>query len=112
MDSQSLPIKNSFTSQDIKEPFTMPIVVDVRTLEPWHNDVADQIRVEKVNEVAKDHAREIEAALGTLRCPDHPGQDSYITVVAGRINQISIEMRFCCSGFEKKVSLKVERPWH
>jgi len=87
----------------------MSIKVHIRKLAAWHNDLADQIKVEKLNEVAEDFAQEIVNELGNLQCKEHPGKDSYVTIIADRTNQIIIEKKFCCQEFEKKVSLKIER---
>ena len=87
----------------------MPIKVNIKKLTAWSNDLADQIKVQKINEVAEDYAEEVRKALGTLKCPEHPRKISHITVVADRAHQITIEAKFCCPQFEKKVSLKIER---
>lgn len=87
----------------------MSIKVNIRKLTAWHNDLADQIRVDKLNEIAEDYTQEILNELGNLQCKDHPGQDSCVTIVADRTNYIVIEKNFCCAEFEKKVSLKIER---
>lgn len=85
----------------------MSIKVNIRTLTPWRNDTADQIRVEKLNEVVSDYAQEIVNELGNVQCSKHPQQDSYITIIADRTNYIVIEKKFCCDEFEKKVGLKI-----
>jgi hypothetical protein len=87
----------------------MSIKVNTRKLNAWRNDLADQIRVEKLNEVAEDYAHEIAKELGALKCPSHPGEDSYITIIADRAHYIVTEAKFCCCEFEKKVGLKIER---
>jgi len=85
----------------------MSLKVNVRKLTPWRNDVADQIRVEKLNEVAQDYAQEIVNELGHLQCGRHPEQPSYVTIIADRSHYIVIEKDFCCQEFEKKVGLKI-----
>lgn len=83
------------------------IKVNIRKLTPWRNDITDQIRVEKVNEVAEDYAREIVNELGKLQCSDHPDDDSYVTIIADRTHHIIVEKEFCCEEFERKVGLKI-----
>ncbi len=87
----------------------MSIAVNIRKLDAWQDDLADQIRVEKLNEVAEDYASEITHELGRLTCPAHPHQQSYITIVAHRTNFIVIEKQFCCTEFEKKINAKIGR---
>lgn len=87
----------------------MSIKVNVRRLTAWHNDLPDQIRVEKLNEVAEDFANEIAHELGGLRCRHHPEDMSYITIIAHRNYSVVVQSKFCCAEFEKKVSLKIER---
>ena len=87
----------------------MSIKVNVRKLSPWRNDLPDQIRVEKLNEVAEDFAREITHQLGDLRCSEHPDEVSYLTVIADRHHTMLVEKTFCCQQFEKIVSRKIER---
>lgn len=88
-------------------PDDMPIIVNVRKLSAWHHDLPDQIRVEKLNEVADDFAYELEQELGGLRCNAHPVESSIITVSADRQRFITLQKRFCCSAFEKKVCMKI-----
>jgi hypothetical protein len=87
----------------------MSIKVTIRRLTAWRNDLPDQIRAEKVNEVAEDYAAEIESELGHMQCKIHPAAISHITVVADRTGALRIEKKFCCIEFEKKVSPKIER---
>lgn len=87
----------------------MPIKVTIRRLTPWRNDLSDQIRVEKLNEVAEDFATEISNELGNLQCKEHPDETSYVTIVPDRTGSLRVEKKFCCPGFEKKVSPKIER---
>lgn len=87
----------------------MAIKVNVRRLSAWHNDIPDQIRVDKLNEVAEDFANEIAHELGGLRCAQHPEDISYITVIAHRNYAMVVQTKFCCPEFENKVSLKIER---
>lgn len=87
----------------------MSIQVNVRKLSAWRNDLPDQIRVEKLNEVAEDYAHEITQQLGNLKCRHHPDQTSYITIVPDRWQTMTIEKKFCCADFEKKVSVKIQR---
>ena len=87
----------------------MAIQVITKKLTPWHNDLPDQIKVEMLNEVAEEFAREVKKELGKLKCENHPMEVSYITVVADRTHNMIIEKKFCCPEFEQKVSVKIER---
>ena len=87
----------------------MPIKVTIRKLTQWRNDLPDQIRVEKLNEVAEDFAAEIRSELGNMQCKKHPDETSYITIVPYRTGSVSVEKKFCCAEFEKKVAPKIER---
>lgn len=90
-----------------KTPYEMSIKVNIRRITAWRNDIADQIRVEKLNEVTEDYAREILNELGHLTCDQHPDRDSYITIIADRTHYIVVEKKFCCEAFEKKVGFKI-----
>lgn len=87
----------------------MPIKVHIKKLSAWRNDLPDQIKVEKLNEVAEDFAQEITKEIGSLQCPQHPEQVSHITVAADRITSVMIQKKCCCTEFEKKISRKIER---
>lgn len=87
----------------------MPITVHIKKLAAWQNDLPDQIKVEKLNEVAEDFAQEIKKELGSLQCQQHPEQVSHVTVIADRHNSMVIQKKCCCPEFEKKVSRKIER---
>lgn len=87
----------------------MSIKVKVRRLAQWRNDLADQIKVEKLNEVAEDFAAEITSELGNLQCKKHPDETSHVTIVPDRTGSIKVEKKFCCAEFEKKVAPKIER---
>ena len=59
----------------------MSIKVTIRRLAQWRNDLADQIKVEKLNEVAEDFADEIRRELGNLQCKKHPDETSQVTII-------------------------------
>lgn len=87
----------------------MPIEVHVKKLSAWQKDLPDQIRVEKLNEVAEDFAEEITKEIGSLQCQQHPDHVSHVTVVPDRLASMVIQKKCCCPEFEKKVSRKIER---
>lgn len=87
----------------------MAIEVHVKKLSAWQKDLPDQIKVEKLNEVAEDFAEEIMKEIGTLQCKQHPEQVSHVTVIADRLTSMVIQKKCCCPEFEKKVSRKIER---
>lgn len=69
----------------------------------------DEIKVDKINEVAEDFAKEVLDNLGGLSCKAHPDKISYIIIRADRTHTLDIRKKFCCPEFEKLVSLKIER---
>jgi hypothetical protein len=87
----------------------MPIRVTTKKLKAWHNDLADEIKVDMLNEVVEEYATEAQKELGKLTCKEHPRKISQLTIIADRINTMVIEKKFCCAEFEDKVSLKIER---
>lgn len=87
----------------------MSIKVTIRRLTQWRNDLPDQIRVEKLNEVAEDFAAEILRELGNMQCKKHPDETSHVTIAPSRTGSLRVEKKFCCAEFEKKVSPKIER---
>jgi len=87
----------------------MPIQVITKKLAPWHRDIADQIKVEMLNQVTEEFAQEVKNELGKLNCPNHPDKISYITIMADRNNTIIIKKKFCCPAFEEKISVKIRR---
>ena len=86
----------------------MPITVHIKKLAAWQNDLPDQIKVEKLNEVAEDFAQEIKKEIGSLQCQQHPEQVSHVTVIADRHNSMVIQKKCCCPEFEKKVNRLME----
>jgi hypothetical protein len=87
----------------------MPLRITTKKLIPWHHDFPDEIKVQMLNEVVDDYATEVVNALGDLYCPKHPGEISYIIIIADRVQSMIIEKKFCCPQFEEKVSLKLKR---
>jgi hypothetical protein len=75
----------------------------------WRNDLADQIKVDMLNEVVEDYATEVAKELGNLTCQIHPEEISTITIVPDRTHTMVINSKFCCPDFEKIVTLKIER---
>lgn len=87
----------------------MSIKVKVKKLTARTDDLPDQIKVEKLNEVAEDFAAEVARALGNLKCKKHPAQMSQITIIAERTHTMIIKKKCCCAEFEKLVSPKIDR---
>jgi hypothetical protein len=87
----------------------MPIQVKTQRLTPWHNDMADEIKVNMLNEVAEEFACEVREELSTLTCKCHPHKNSYITVIADRAQTTIVRTEFCCPDFGRQVSVKIER---
>lgn len=87
----------------------MPIRVTTKKLKTWHNDLADEIKVEMLNEVVEEFASEAQKELGKLKCKEHPRKISRLTIVADRNKTMIIKKKFCCAEFEEKVSVKIER---
>jgi hypothetical protein len=92
-----------------KSPLEMSIKVKTKTLVARHSDLPDQIRVDMLNQVVEDFAREVLLALGNLECKQHPHKISQLTIFADRAHTLLIKKKFCCPEFEKLVSLKIER---
>lgn len=87
----------------------MPIHISTRKLTARRNDLPDQIKVEMLNEVVEEFAREAKKELANLICKKHPDEISYITIIADRNNNMTLKKKFCCPEFDKKVSLKIQR---
>ena len=86
----------------------MSIQIKTRKLLPRQRDLADQIKVDMLNEIAKDFAQEARSQLGDLKCEKHPAKVSYITIAADRTHTLIIRRKFCCPEFEKKISMRLE----
>lgn len=87
----------------------MAIQINTVKLAAWQNDLADQIKVEMLNEVAVQFASEVKKALENAKCQKHPDQISYVTIVPHRKKNMIIKTKFCCPEFDKKMSVKIER---
>ncbi|MGC1244328.1 MAG: hypothetical protein WA874_22245 [Chryseosolibacter sp.] len=87
----------------------MPIQVRRKKLNPWHNDLADEIKVDMLNQVVCDFTSEAKNELEKMECPKHPNTLSYVTIIPDRMNVMIIRKKFCCPEFEEKISVKLER---
>lgn len=86
----------------------MALQIKTKKLSPWKNDLADQIKVDMLNEVVAEFADEAKVQLGKLKCQKHPDKTSYITIAADRTNTMVIRRKFCCPEFKKKISIRLE----
>jgi len=86
----------------------MPIQIKTKKLSPWNNDLADQIKVDMLNRVVDEFAKEAKVQLSKLTCDKHPDKISHITIAADRQNTMLIRRRFCCNRFSQKISVKLE----
>ena len=86
----------------------MSIHIKTKKLSPRRTDLADQIKVDMLNEIMSDFAVEAKNQLGKLKCEKHPRKVSEITIAADRIHTMKIRRKFCCPEFEKKISAKLE----
>ncbi|MEX1240191.1 MAG: hypothetical protein WEB30_10750 [Cyclobacteriaceae bacterium] len=84
----------------------MPIQVRTKTLSPWNNDLADQIKVDILNDIVEEFMKEARVQLGNLKCKRHPEKISYITITADRTHTMVIRRKFCCTEFKERVSRK------
>jgi hypothetical protein len=87
----------------------MPIHVTIKKLTAWRNDAADDIKVDMLNEVAKEFAVEAKKELAKMKCPRHPTRVSQISIIADRTKSMIIKTKFCCPEFGEKVSVKLLR---
>lgn len=86
----------------------MPIRIKIKKLKPWNNNLADQIKVDMLNIVVEDFAREAQRQLSEFFCEHHPEKVSYITIAADRKNTMLIKRRFCCRKFAQKITAKLK----
>lgn len=86
----------------------MPIQVRTEKLSPWKNDLADQIKVDMLNEVVEGFAKEAHVQLAEMSCDYHPDKISYLTIAADRKTTMLIRRRFCCRKFSQKISVKLK----
>ena len=86
----------------------MPIRIITKKLSPFRNDLADQIKVEMLNEVVDEFSREARVQLGKLKCEHHPTKISTLTVAADRARTLVIRRKFCCPEFGDRISKKLK----
>ncbi|HET9487002.1 MAG TPA: hypothetical protein VFO54_06195 [Chryseosolibacter sp.] len=85
----------------------MPIQVRKKKLIPWHNDLADEIKVAMLNEVVDEFSRVARNELSKIKCDKHPGEVSYILITPDRVSTMIIKRKFCCPEFAQKITMKL-----